>query len=101
MIGWLSLAIGGPPGKVSGQPQLAPLGKLPRLPWPGGGLPFPGTPITLVTHVSPLGHIIYFLVSSSFFFRVDFLFPELEASLGRTPAMPFLHALQASTAPDT
>lgn len=90
-----------PPGEGVGAATTGPFGEASQITLPGGGLPFPGTPITLVAHVSPLGHIIYFLVSSSFFFRVDFLFPQLEASLGRTPAMPFLHALQASTAPDT
>lgn len=59
--------------------------------YPGleGRLPFPGTPITLVSRVSQLGLVPCFLVSSLFFFRVDFLFPQLEASLGRTPSRPF------------
>ena len=64
-----------PPGCVMDKGSLTwPLEEsLPGYPGLEGRLPFQGTPITLVSHVSQLGLVPCFLVSSAFFFRVDFL----------------------------
>ena len=64
-----------PPGCVMDKGSLTwPLeDSFPGYPGLEGRLPFQGTPITLVSHVSQLGLVPCFLVSSAFFFRVDFL----------------------------